>query len=152
LTRETESDCWTSRTREAFRSLRNEYEFLRPDADVAITDRLRNEVRWYTFAGAVINGAFADVISAQRLERIGTDDFCVRVDGSTDGRRVVDEVRTKVASEIRGFFEIAEEFLDNLKFNECLPSDLAIEILKDRMLDMEELGKSLARDVVDVNE
>ena len=57
LAGKSESDRWTSRTRSALTSLREQYGFLRPEADVAVTDRERDEVRWFTFAGGLVNTA-----------------------------------------------------------------------------------------------
>lgn len=125
----------------------SEYEFLRPEVDVVVFDRGENQVSWYTFAGALINSAIADVVGAKNLERVRADDFGIRIDGSVNARATVDQVKAKTALEIRGHFNVAEEFLDNLKFNECLPSDLAEEILKARLLDLDELKKSLSREV-----
>ena len=42
------------------------------------------------------------------------------------------------------------EFLDNLKFNECLPTDLAHEILRERLVNVEEIQATVSREVVEV--
>jgi hypothetical protein len=39
-------------------------------------------------------------------------------------------------------------YLDNLKFNECLPGDIAQSILRDRLLKEEEIAATTAREVV----
>ncbi len=150
LTGDNVSERWTTRTKESLGSLRNQYEFLRPEADVVISDREMEEVRWFTFAGGIINTAFSDVIRAHGFDDVTISDFWVRAAGITDVRRMVEAVRSKEAVEVRSSFQIADEFLDNLKFNECLPTDLAHEILRERLLNLEEVARTVASEVVEV--
>lgn len=150
LTSDAISERCTSRSRDAFASIRNQYEFLRPEADVVVTDREKDEVRWFTFAGGMINTLFSDVIRAQGFDNVVASDFFVRVSGTTDGRGIVEAVRSSEIAQLRSTFTIADEFLDKLKFNECLPDELAEEILKDRLLNLEEIELSVKRSVVEV--
>ncbi|MEM6915540.1 MAG: DEAD/DEAH box helicase, partial [Verrucomicrobiota bacterium] len=55
LTSREESALWTTRANNAFGSLRTQYDFLRGDADVLLSDRQLDEVRWFTFAGGIVN-------------------------------------------------------------------------------------------------
>lgn len=150
LTGDAESSRWTVRAKETFSSLRNQYDFLRPDADVVVTDRQLNEVWWFTFAGGIINTAFSDVILAQGFDDVSTSDFWVRAAGTVDARRLVEAVQSKEAIEVRSSFQIADEFLDNLKFNECLPPAMAHDILRERLLSLDELGAAEGSEVVEV--
>lgn len=150
LTSNEESSRWTARARETLGSLREQYDFLRHDADVLVTDRQLDEVRWFTFAGGIINTALSDVLRARGFEDISATDFWVRVAGTTDAHRVREAVRSKQAFEIRASFQIADEFLDNLKFNECLPPELAHDILRERLLSLDDLSATREADVVEV--
>jgi ATP-dependent Lhr-like helicase len=150
LTGETVSERWSSRATDAMQSLRTQYDFLRPEADVVVTDRELDEVRWFTFAGGVINTAISDVIRAQGFDDVVASDFWIRVAKTSGGRQIVETARSKGADEIKASFQIADEFLDNLKFNECLPSELAHEILRDRLLSLEEISKTVSMNVVEV--
>lgn len=150
LTNDTVSSRWTNRACAAMESLRTEYEFLRPDADVAMSDRELNEVRWFTFSGGMINTALADVISDAGFDNVSVTDFWIRANGTTAARRIVEAVQSRQAQEIRDSFKVAEDYLENLKFNECLPGDIAQSILRDRLLKEEEIGATLARDVAEV--
>ncbi len=150
LTSEAESGRWTARARDTFGSQRNQYDFLRPDADVAVTDRQLDEVRWFTFAGGIINTALSDILRANGFEDVSTNDFWIRVAGSTDAKRVRDSIRSKEAAAIRASFRIADEFLDNLKFNECLPTELSHAILRERLLSLDELEATGGSEVVEV--
>ncbi len=150
LTSEMISERWTSRARDAIGNARNEYEFLRLEADVVLTDRENGEVRWFTFAGGIINTAFADVIRAHGYNHVVASDFFIRVTGTTDGRGISEAVRATGIVAIRSTFEISVEFLEKLKFNECLPAELAGEILKDRLINLAQIQSVLEASVVEV--
>lgn len=150
LTNDKVSDRWTSRARTTMESLRAQYDILRPEVDVALSDRDLNEVRWFTFSGGMINTALADVVSAAGFENVSVTDYWIRTTGTTHARRMVEAVQSRQAREIRECFKVAEDYLDNLKFNECLPGDLAQTILRDRLLKEEEIAATTAREVVEV--
>jgi hypothetical protein len=117
---------------------------------VASSDRDLNEVRWFTFSGGLINTALADVIAAAGHEDVSVSDFWIRVAGTTDARRMVDAVKSRETEEIRDCFKVSEDYLDNLKFNECLPGDIAQAILRDRLLKGQEIEATTARDVIEI--
>ncbi len=148
LTNDQVSERWTNRARSTFESLRQQHDILRPDADVASSDRDLNEVRWFTFSGGLINTALADVIAAAGHENVSVSDFWIRVAGTTDARRIVDAVKSRETEEIRDCFNVSDDYLDNLKFNECLPGDIAQSILRDRLLKGQEIEATIAREVV----
>jgi ATP-dependent Lhr-like helicase len=150
LTNDQVSERWTNRARSTFESLRQQYEILRSDADVASSDRDLNEVRWFTFSGGLINTALADVIAAAGHKDVSVSDFWIRVAGTTDARRIVDAVKSRETEEIRDCFKVSEDYIDNLKFNECLPGDIAQSILRDRLLKGQEIEATTARDVIEI--
>lgn len=150
LTNDRVSDRWSTRARTTMEALRTQYDFLRPEADVAMSDRDLNEVRWFTFSGGMINTALADVVSAAGFENVSVTDYWIRTTGTTHARRMIEAVQSRQAREIRECFKVAEDYLDNLKFNECLPGDLAQAILRDRLLREEEISATVAQEVVDV--
>lgn len=151
LTATDESLFWSSRARTTLRSIRAEYEFLHENEDVAVSDRERSEVRWFTFAGGLVNTALADALDEAEQKDVSVADFWIRATGTTDARRMVEAARSMDVPQIRSCFKVAEDYLDNLKFNECLPSGLAQEILRDRLLSDEEIEATIAREVVEVH-
>jgi ATP-dependent Lhr-like helicase len=150
LTSDQVSDRWTNRARSTFESLRSQYDILRPEADVVLSDRDLNEVRWFTFSGGMINTALADVLSGCGFEDVSVSDFWIRAAGTSDTRRMVELVKSQDAEEIRQCFKVSGDYLDNLKFNECLPGDIAQVILRDRLLKEQEIEATTAREVVEV--
>jgi ATP-dependent helicase Lhr and Lhr-like helicase len=150
LASKSESNRWTSRTRSALTSLREQYGFLRPETDVVVTDRKRDELRRFTFAGGLVNTALADAMNAGGLGGASVSDFWIRASGTTDARHMVGTVRSLQLGEIHNSFKIAKDYLDNLKFSESLPSEIAHEIVRDRMFHNEEIKATIGREVVEV--
>lgn len=141
---------WSTRAQDALAALRSEYDFLRPDADVAVTDREKQTMRWFNFAGATVNTALADAISAAGFDSVTASDFWIRVAETTDARKKVRAARERRPNELRGGFRIPDEYVENLKFNECLPTHLAQAMIRERMIDLDDVEDSLLRDVVEV--
>ncbi|MDF1714235.1 MAG: helicase-related protein, partial [Akkermansiaceae bacterium] len=144
------SSLWTSRAQTEFESLREQYSFLHREEDVAVTDRDQSEVRWFTFAGGLVNTALADTLNEAGWKDTSVSDFWIRATDTTNARGMIDAARSREVSEIREAFKISDDYLDNLKFNECLPTELAHGVLRDRMLRDDEIESTIARDVVEV--
>ena len=49
------------------------------------------------------------------------------------------------AAKIRDVFRIPQDYIDQLKFNECLPTGLAEEVMKNRLLRPDSLDVLLKR-------
>ena len=143
-----ESQHWTSRAKEKFVELRLGHSMLRSDSDVILIDREANELCWYSYAGAAINTVLADRIRSSGAGSVMAGDFWIRIAGTTDAQRILDLLRNMTPDEILESFPIDEEFLENLKFSECLPVDLAECILRGRLLKIVDLEKALSADVV----
>ena len=148
LTNDHVSERWSNRARSTFESQRSQHDILQPEADVALSDRDLNEVRWFTFSGGMINTALADVIGESGIEDVSVSDFWIRAAGTIDARRVIDAVKSQTAEDIIECFKVSEDYLDNLKFNECLPEDIAQAILRARLLREHEIEATTEREVV----
>jgi ATP-dependent Lhr-like helicase len=148
LTNDQVSARWTNRARSTFESQRSHYDILRPEADVALSDSDLNEVRWFTFSGGMINTALADVIDESGVEDVSVSDFWIRAAGTLEARRVIDAVKSQTAEDIIECFKVSKDYLDNLKFNECLPEDIAQAILRARLLREHEIEATTQREVV----
>ena len=148
LTSDHVSERWSNRARSTFESQRSQHDILQPEADVALSDRDLNEVRWFTFSGGMINTALADVIGESGIEDVSVSDFWIRAAGTIEARRVIDAVKSQTAEDIIECFKVSEDYLDNLKFNECLPEDIAQAILRARLLREHEIEATTEREVV----
>ena len=146
------SPRWSTRARQALESLRGEYAFLHAGQDVVFNNRQINETRWFTFAGGVINTALADSIRACGVNEVSSSDFMLKITEATGARSLVDRVRHKTADEIVGSFIVSDEFMEKLKFYECLPKPMVQQVLRQRTLERTDIQSTLARHVVIVEE
>lgn len=116
-------------------------------------DRFAFEVtRWFTFAGGVINTALADAIRACGVNEVSSSDFLLKITEATGARSLVDRVRHLTADEIVASFIVSDEFMEKLKFHECLPKPMVQELLRGRMLNQEQIQDTLRRKVVVVED
>ena len=96
--------------------------------------RVANEIRWFTFAGNILNLAIADALRQHGYNDIKVSDFWIRVGGTTDHERLSREIDHFTPEAVKDAFRVPKEYLDQLKFGECLPQRTAEEMIKDRLL------------------
>ena len=152
LTHPQVSPLWSNRSRQTMESLRAEYAFLHAERDVVFSNAQNNECRWFTFAGGVINTALADAVRACGVNEVSSSDFLVKITEATGGHSLVDRIRHKAADEIVASFIVSDEFMEKLKFYECLPKPMVQELLRGRMLNQEDIQATLDRNVTVVEE
>ena len=128
------SQRWSSRAQEKLISLRQEHDFLEKPGDAVVVIQQTNEIQWFTFAGNVLNLAIADALRLQGYNDVKVSDFCIRVSDTTDYQRLLQDIDHLSAETVRAAFRIPEEYLNQLKFSECLPKRAAEEMMKDRLL------------------
>lgn len=146
------SPRWSNRARQTMESLRAEYGFLHSGRDVVYRNRQVNETRWFTFAGGTINTALSDAARAFGVNGVSSADFLVKITETTGGPSIVDRVRNMTIDEIVASFIISDEFMEKMKFFECLPKSMIHELLRGRMLNHEEIQATLAQTVVVVED
>jgi ATP-dependent Lhr-like helicase len=134
LTENTVSDRWSSRARERISFLRNEHSFLDRTTDSVLVAPGLSEIRWFTFAGNIVNLAVADSIRQRGYHDVRSSDFWISINGTTDHEVLFNEINRFNFESLRSAFRVPEEYLKQLKFVECLPQSYAKEIVKDRLL------------------
>jgi ATP-dependent Lhr-like helicase len=144
LTEDAVSDRWSSRAQERISSLRKEHSFLDRTTDAVLVAPGLNEIRWFTFAGNIVNLAIADSIRQRGYDDVRTSDFWIRINGTTDHEALFNEINRFNFESLRSAFRIPEEYLNQLKFSECLPQPYAKEIVKDRLLQRAYLARDHA--------
>jgi hypothetical protein len=152
LTNSEVSPRWSTRARQTMDSLRAEYAFLHSEQDVVFINSQSNETRWFTFAGGVINTALADAVRACGMNEVSSSDYLVKVTENTGARSLVDQIRQKTTDEIVTSFIVSDEFMEKLKFTECLPKRMVQELLRGRLLNHEDIRDTLGRAIVVVEE
>ncbi|HEY0983493.1 DEAD/DEAH box helicase [Schlesneria sp.] len=127
------SDRWSRRASERMEEIRHEYSWLTADSSIALLGANR-QTEWWTFAGSRANATLARQFALAMTGKIDSDSFKVTFDPTItlqDVERALDEIRRLDAAEMRP--AVDEAAIEGLKFSECLPVALAIEMLERRL-------------------
>jgi hypothetical protein len=125
LTEDAVSDRWSSRAQERISCLRNEHSFLDRTADAVLVVLGSNEIRWFTFAGNILNLAIADTLRQNGYGNVRVSDFWICIKDTTDHQLLFEKIDGFNAEAVRAAFRVPEEYLKQLKFSECLPQPCA---------------------------
>jgi hypothetical protein len=107
--------------------LRGEYRACGAESTACISDQAANQMIWWNFAGRFLNEAFASVLDTSAGIEARFDDFSLRLPYETDISVVRSTIRR--ALEIPDALlqlPISKEWLDGLKFSDCLPDRFAV--------------------------
>jgi ATP-dependent Lhr-like helicase len=124
----------TKRGTEALRSALELFPVLSSDSTTVIQEA-PEKVRWWTFAGLRANAALAERLAAQGLSLLSRDNFGItlRERSTIPLIQGLDRLRSDPMDAAPS--ALATEALDGLKFAECVPTDLALEMLRERLAD-----------------
>jgi hypothetical protein len=147
LVDESVSARWSTRATAAIAAQRAEYGFLRPGADVALVRKDGDEVRWFTFAGGIT--ALADALHDRGISNAQSGDYWIEIPYATNFTGILGSLLQMSSQSISSCFVIVDDYLENLKFRDCLPADLAMKILRIRLLRVGDIENTLARDVIE---
>jgi ATP-dependent Lhr-like helicase len=108
-------------------------------ASVPVVSDGKGTVRVWTFAGGVANAALSEAISGT----VGrADDFCITM-RPAESARVADTLAGLDAAVVNP--TVSERLSQELKFNECLPSELAADVVKPRLSDAQAVCDTIKR-------
>ena len=147
LVSQSKNERWSRRAAEQFVEIRIEFSWLEADSTVVLRGR-RGEPEWWTFGGMRANATLARALTDVTHRRVQHDDFTLTFDerlSDEDVQQAVAEVLSHEVATMRPLID--EDAIDGLKFSECLPKSLAIEMLETRMFDAEATSKSLEQRV-----
>ena len=145
LTSTEEDSAWSQRAREQIAALRDEYGFLRPDADVVTAEPGRADCAWYTLAGRGVNLVLSQALAHVGIETTDVDDFCL-VSMPTGGTGVLEEAICGLdPNSLCDNFSPPTEFIEALKFAECLPTEVVTTMLSRRFISRPHLAETLGR-------
>ena len=124
----------TKRGTEALQSAVTLFPVLSGDSTTVVQEA-PDKVRWWTFAGLRANAALAEHLAAQGLSVTSRDNFGItlRERSEIPVSQALDRLRSRPIDASPS--ALATEALDGLKFAECVPTDLAIEMLRARLSD-----------------
>ncbi|MFN9769499.1 MAG: DEAD/DEAH box helicase, partial [Planctomycetota bacterium] len=137
-------NLWSNRAKEVMKQLGDDYAWLSADKPTTVV-KTDGELTWWTFAGFCANASLAFALSELTESRVTPESF-----GLTFEPRIsVNEVEQAIEALMRRDASILlpaidEIALESLKFSECLPRELAIQILQRRLHDAKGISYALS--------
>lgn len=141
------SDCWSRRARERIGEIRQEFAWLEPGSTVALLAG-DGKVEWWTFGGNRANATLARQLAQQTGSKVTHDSFTLTFEPAVkldDIERAIAEIRQHNVTDMRP--AVDEAAIDGLKFSECLPIELATEMLERRLQDPDATQQTLKEHV-----
>jgi ATP-dependent Lhr-like helicase len=130
------SPRWSRRARTRLEELREQHSFVHPEGPTLLS-RSPGEVEWWTFAGTRGNATLAGELDGLCGGRVEHDALAVTVEGAeglSDVTAAVRELSSRSPPSLTPAVE--EAALEGLKFPQCLPRDLGLDVLASRMQDI----------------
>ncbi|HEX4862496.1 MAG TPA: DEAD/DEAH box helicase [Acidimicrobiales bacterium] len=121
------------RATERLSRLREDYSWVRPSRTTVVFGKGRP--RWWTFAGWKANLALAQVAGCVRRDATHFDGLSIALDDSTDVEALEDALEQASPNDIDLRSGLALEAVKELKFSECLPPSLALDVVARRLRD-----------------
>lgn len=121
----------TERARAGLVDARSEFSFARSDRTSVVIEPTR--ARWWTWAGQRANATLSDTLGDLATTR--GDDLSIGLDPVRASSTAIKEQLANLHPDALPTPSVAAEFADNMKFSDCLPDALALEVARQRLLD-----------------
>lgn len=129
----------TQRSQGALADVRSEFTFARPRKTSVVIGP--TSARWWTWAGqranATLNDALGDLVSSR------ADDLSMGLDPTRANTAAIRARLQSVHPDTLPTPSVASEFAENMKFSDCLPPTLALEVARQRLVDPEGVRRVL---------
>ena len=140
-------DWWSQRARDQIALVRDTFAWLSPEGSAVVMDAT-GETAWWTFAGHAANACLAPALSQATQSKVDFDSFTLQFESHVSTETIDQAIRDLPAHDAAGFLpNIDQAALEGLKFSECLPQDLALDVLRSRLQDTEAAHSALTRPV-----
>jgi len=111
----------SKRARSALADLRSQYAWADPQETTLVKNE--KDVAWWTFGGAVLNGALAQRLEKQ-IGRVAYDNFAIYAKSGRADAEVADRVGAMLEKEDHMSPTVCDEVQEDLKFGACVPQEL----------------------------
>ena len=128
----------SERATQRITDIRDEFSWVKEDS-TAILQESNGELRWFTFAGGVANTLLAEQIP--HVPPPIADNLSIRFLPPCDLEELSRQISSLVADDIQPFPN--DDVIDQLKFAECLPRRLAVDVFTARFSDDSSLAQVL---------
>lgn len=145
LTSDAQGEGWSQRAGEHISKLRDKYFFLKHDADVIVAEPPGPRYVWHTLSGNNVNLVLAQALDSSGIEIITCDDFSITVNHPGESICLESAIRGLNPETARDHFSPSSQSAQALKFNQCLPAGVVVEILRKRLVNLRNLHATLQR-------
>ena len=129
----------TRRARTALAAARAEFAFARPGRTTVVIEAAG--ARWWTWAGQRANAQLAEALGELAVTR--GDDLSIGLDPDQASVTAVRDALVDLDPDALPVSGVARTFADELKFSDCLPSALAVEVAAARLVDVNGVRRAL---------
>lgn len=133
---------WSKRAIAQMAEIRLEFTWLEIDATTVVVERERGRATWWTFAGLHANQMLMTGLVGAGIDVTSVDNVALRCKMPVDGSEVLRGAIASLEAEAL-VVPVADEAIENLKFNEALPLALSRKILAVRWRDESSVAKAL---------
>lgn len=138
------AECWSRRAQDQINVTRSQFPWLEVDNTAAFADT-DGRMTWWNFAGSRANASLANEIAQLTTSQVEHDSFSLTFESLTqfaELQNAVGELRERDVQDLRPVVD--DRAIEGLKFSECLPFDLAREMLEARLQDAFAVRETLA--------
>ncbi len=132
----------SARAQDKLAEVRAGHRWAATDATTLVVDE-HGPARWWTFAGWRANLSLAQLVASMRTGAVAVDDLWIALDEGATVDRLRDAIEGASALNPGVAPWIAAEALEGLKFSDCLPNALAIQMITQRLVDPDSTSAAL---------
>lgn len=145
LASDSNSECWSRRAQDQISTTRSQFPWIEVDNTTALTGA-DGGMTWWNFAGIRANASLANAVAQLTSSKVEHDSFSLTCESSiqlAEFQNAVGELQTREVQSLRPMID--DRAIEGLKFSECLPIDLACEMLEARLRDTLAVREVLAQ-------
>ena len=136
LATEEMSERWSQRARDRIHVLREEQAWVESANTMVVRDS-DGRLRWWTFAGQRANHVLAQVLSGLTSSKVRVGNLALEFECRLTLEDIEGDVTILRLSELDAVRLVVDEsVVDGLKFSACLPTEMALEMLGERLADV----------------
>ena len=146
-------DSLSARGRDVLTANVQEFPWIERDATAIVYDSTQDRMVWWTFGSVFANAALAWALKDEGLKMARPNNLAVVFApgaGLAEVHSAVDRLRARVSKGDALFTPIADRAIEQLKFSDCLPREIAVQVLEARMTDTAAIQSVAAERVVAV--
>jgi ATP-dependent Lhr-like helicase len=136
LATEEMSERWSQRARNRIHVLREEQAWVESANTMVVRDS-DGLLRWWTFAGQRANHVLAQVLSGLTSSKVKVGNLALEFESRLTLDDIEGEMTILRLSELDAVRLVVDEsVVDGLKFSACLPTEMALEMMGERLADV----------------